>query len=45
MTDNCEFLIRRKHWENPDIVGGIILICMVWIRLSWLEIGTDGKQL
>jgi hypothetical protein len=41
MADNCEFLIRMNHWENPDIVRGIILISIVRIRLSWLEIGTD----
>jgi hypothetical protein len=45
MADNCEFFIRKNHWENPGIDGRIILRCVIWFRLSWLEIGTDGEQL
>jgi hypothetical protein len=42
MAVNGVFLIRRNHWEDPGIDWRIILRCVSWIRLSWLEILTEG---
>jgi hypothetical protein len=48
----CGNLWERDHWGDPRIDERIILRWIfrkwdvgVWTGLSWLRIGTDGRQL